>query len=93
MKAFEIVLVDIFADLPACIFDVLVVLQINLIIFECTKPAFNHNIVCPSAFPVHADLNFVRFQGIKIIMPRKLAALVGIEDDRFCNGKSLLQRG
>lgn len=57
--AFEVIGVNEFPNLPSGILEILVILQIDLVVFEGAEPAFNHDIVSPPALAIHADLNLL----------------------------------
>ncbi len=51
MEFFEVVGVNEFSDLPFRILDILVVLQIDLVVFEGAEPTLNQDVVSPPTLP------------------------------------------
>ncbi len=66
--------------------------QVDLLVFDRTPQALDQDVVPPSPFAVHADLDVVRRQHAGEGSPGKLAALVRIEDLRLAvAGQCVLQ--
>jgi len=76
MKPLGIVIVDEVFDPSFELFDVFVFLDINLLVFECSKESLNNDIVDASTFTVHSDSNPMILEYLDILFARILAALV-----------------
>lgn len=64
--------------------------QICFLVLEAPEPSFNHDIVSPAAFTIHALTDLVLFEKIHVLIACKLTALIRIQDNRFCYHKRLL---
>ena len=91
MQPFKVVPVDKISDLPARVPDVFIIFQVNLVIFQRAEPAFDHNVVGPAAFAVHADFHRVLFYVFDVVMAGKLAALIRIENFGSCHLERIFQ--
>src|SRR5699024_12243620 len=56
MTALKVVSMDILPDGTPCLTDVVILRQISFFILEAAEPALNHDVICPPAFPVHAQI-------------------------------------
>ena len=88
---FKVVSVDIFSDCNSGFLDVAVLCQICFFIFEASEPALDHDIICPSAFSIHALPDPISPDKIYILLTGKLAALIGIQNLRFCYFEGFFQ--
>lgn len=55
----------------------MVFVEVNLFCFQASEPAFNHDVVRPAGFPIHALPNLKFLQQPLIFIAGKLASLVG----------------
>ena len=85
MTPLKIVSVDILSDGGSGFFDVIVLCQIGFFILEAAEPALNHDIICPSAFTIHALPDSVSLYKVNILLTCKLTALIRIQYLRFCH--------
>ena len=92
MKTFKVVSVHIFTDCLPCFSDIVILGQICFLVLEASEPSFNHDIVSPPAFTIHALTDLVFFEEIHVLIACKLTALIRIQDNRFCYHKRLLYR-
>ena len=75
-----IVQVDVaFHTLPGLSWTAVIV-DIDLIVLQAAPEALNDDVVLGTAFPVHADANFVLFQQLNILRTCKMAALVTVDN-------------
>ena len=91
MTPFKVVNLDILSDGSPSFLYVVVLCQISFFIFEASEPALNHDIICPSAFTIHALPDSVFLYKVNILLTCKLTALIRIQYLRFCHFKSLFQ--
>ena len=84
MTPLKIVSVDILSDGGSGFFDVIVLSQIGFFILEAAEPTFNHDVVCPAAFAIHALPDSIFLHKINILLTCKLAALIRIQYLRCC---------
>ena len=54
MASLKIIIVNISSDGFSCFLEISILREICFLIFEAAKPAFNHDIICPAAFAIHA---------------------------------------
>ena len=66
MTTFKVVSVHIFTDCLPCFSDIVILGQICFLIFETPEPSFNHDIVSPAAFTIHALTDLVLFEKIEL---------------------------
>ena len=78
MASFKVVNVDIFSDGSPSFLYVVVLCQISFFIFEASEPALNHDIICPSAFTIHALPDSVFLYKVNIFLTCKLTALIRV---------------
>ena len=83
MTTFKVVSVHIFTDCLPCFSDIVILGQICFFVLEAPEPSFNHDIVSPAAFTIHALTDLVLFEKIHILIACKLTALIRIQDNRF----------
>lgn len=91
MTAFKVVSVNILPNRQSRFLDVIVLSKISFLIFEASKPAFNHDIIGPTALAVHALTDFVILNKIYILLAGKLAALIRIQNLWFGYFKSFVR--
>ena len=72
MTTFKVVSVHIFTDCLPCFSDIVILGQICFLVLEAPEPSFNHNIVSPAAFTIHALKDLVLFEKIHILIACKL---------------------
>ena len=89
MTTFKVVSVHIFTDCLPCFSDIVILGQICFLVLEASEPSFNHDIVSPPAFTIHALTDLVFFEEIHVLIACKLTALIRIQDNRFCYYKRL----
>ena len=92
MTTFKVVSVHIFTDCLPCFSDIVILGQICFLVLEASEPSFNHDIVSPPAFTIHALTDLVLFEEIHVLIACKLTALIRIQDNRFCHHKRLFLR-
>ena len=56
--------------------DVAVLCQIDLLVLETAEPSFNHDVICPVAFAIHALPDSVILYEVNIVLTGKLTALI-----------------
>ena len=78
MTPLKVVSVYILSDGSSGIFDVIVLCQVGFFILEATEPAFNHDVVCPATFAIHALTNAIFLYKIHVLLTCKLTSLIGI---------------
>lgn len=66
---------------------------ICFLVLETPEPSFDHDIVSPPAFTIHALTDLVLFEEIHVLIACKLTALIRIQDNRFCYHKRLFIGG
>ena len=79
----------IFPNSLPCFSDIVVLSQICFLVLETPEPSFDHDIVSPPAFTIHALTDLVLFEEIHVLIACKLTALILIQDNRFCHHKRL----
>ena len=92
MTALKVVDMYIAFDSRPCFPDVGILRKIGFLIFEATKPAFNHDVVCPAAFSIHALADMVFFEKCYVLGACKLTSLIRVQDQGLCHLESFLQR-
>ncbi len=73
----------IFPNSLPCFSDIVVLSQICFLVLETPEPSFDHDIVSPPAFTIHALTDLVLFEEIHVLIACKLTALIRIQDNRF----------
>lgn len=91
MTSFKIISVYIISDCCSSFLDIVVLCQICLFILEAAKPAFNHDIISPTAFVVHTLTNLVLFYKVNVLLTCELATLIRIKNLWFCHFKRLFK--
>ena len=81
MTTFKVVSVHIFTDCLPCFSDIVILGQICFLVLEASEPSFNHDIVSPPAFTIHALTDLVLFEEIHVLIACKLTALIRIQDN------------
>ena len=81
MTTFKVVNVHIFTDCLPCFSDIVILGQICFLVLEASEPSFNHDIVSPPAFTIHALMDLVFFEEIHVLIACKLTALIRIQDN------------
>ena len=76
MTTFKVVGVHIFTDCLPCFFDIVILGQIGFLLLEAPEPSFDHDIVSPPAFTIHALTDLVFFEKVYVLIACKLAALI-----------------
>lgn len=82
MTTFKVVSVHIFTDCLPCFSDIVILGQICFLVLEASEPSFNHDIVSPPAFTIHALTDLVLFEEIHVLIACKLTALIRIQCKR-----------
>ena len=72
MTTFKVVSVHIFTDCLPCFSDIVILGQICFLVLETPEPSFDHDIVSPAAFTIHALTDLVLFEKIHILIACKL---------------------
>ena len=91
MTAFKIVGVYIFSYRLSSLTYIGILSKVCFFIFKTAKPSFNHDIVSPAAFAIHALTDMVLFEKIHVFAACKLTSLVRVQDNRLCYLKCLFQ--
>lgn len=91
VTTFKIVGMNIFPNRFPCFTDIGILGQICFLVLETAKPPFNHNVIRPTAFSIHALTNLVLLEEIHIFIARKLTSLIRIQDNWFCCFKRFFQ--
>ena len=60
MASLKVIIVDISSDGFSCFLEISILREICFLIFEAAEPAFNHDIICPSAFALRSSASFSR---------------------------------
>ena len=81
MTTFKVVSVHIFTDCLPCFSDIVILGQICFLVLEASEPSFNHDLVSPPAFTIHALMDLVFFEEIHVLIACKLTALIRIQDN------------
>ena len=81
MTTFKVVSVHIFTDCLPYFSDIVILGQICFLVLEAPEPSFNHDIVSPPAFTIHALTDLVLFEEIHVLIACKLTALIRIQDN------------
>ena len=89
MTTFKVVSVHIFTDCLPCFSDIVILSQICFLVLEAPEPSFNHDIISPAAFTIHALTDLVFFEKVHVLIACELTALIRIQDNRFCYHKRL----
>lgn len=74
MASFKVIGVDIPSDGFSCFLEISILREICFLIFEAAEPAFNHDIICPSAFAIHALTDSAITNKIDVFVTGKLAS-------------------
>ena len=78
MASFKVIGVDVSANCFSCFFEIGVFCEICFLILEASEPPFNHDVICPAAFPVHALTDSVVTDEVNVFIAGELAALIRI---------------
>ena len=78
MASLKVIGVDIFTDSCSGFPDIVILCQIGFLLLEAAEPSFDHDIICPSAFPVHALTNAIFFDEVNVLLACELATMIGI---------------
>ena len=78
---FKVVSVHIVTDCLPCFSDIVILGQIGFLVLEASEPSFDHDIVSPPAFTIHALTDLVLFEEIHVLIACKLTALIRIQDN------------
>src|SRR5574344_326245 len=78
MATFKVISVDILSNGSSSFLDIVVLCQISFFILKAAEPTFNHDIISPTAFTIHALANSILFYKVNILLTCELAALIRI---------------
>ena len=92
MTTFKVVSVHIFTDCLPCFSDIVILGQIGFLLLEAPEPSFDHDIVSPPAFTIHALTDLVLFEEIHVLIACKLTSLIRVQNQGFCHLESFFQR-
>ena len=92
MTALKVVGMYIAFDSRSRFQDVGILCKIGFLIFEAAKPAFNHDVVCPAAFSIHALTDMVFFEKCYVLGACKLTSLIRVQNQGVCHLESFFQR-
>ncbi len=84
----KVVGVDILSNGGSGFPDVVVLCQICFLVLEASEPSFNHDIVSPPAFTIHALTDSIILYKVNVLLTCELASLIRIQDLRFCHSES-----
>ena len=84
MTTFKVVNVHIFTDCLPCFSDIVILGQIGFLVLEASKPSFDHDIVSPPAFTIHALTDLVLFEKVHVLI-----ACEFLEEDEMFFGRVL----
>ena len=79
MTTFKVVCMHIFPNSLPCFSDIVVLGQICFLVLEASEPSFNHDIVSPPAFTIHALTDLVLFEKVHVL----IACEFSEEDEMF----------
>ena len=91
MTPLKVIGVDILANSSSGFSDVVVLCQIGFFIFEATEPTLNHDVVCPSAFSIHALADTVFLYKVNVQLTCKLTTLIRIQNLWFGHFEGFFQ--
>ena len=80
MASFKVIGVDIPSDGFSCFFEISILREICFLILEAAEPAFNHDIIGPSTFAIHALMDSVITNKVDVFVAGELAALIRVDD-------------
>ena len=69
----------IFTDCLPCFSDIVILGQICFLVLEAPEPSFNHDIISPAAFTIHALTDLVLFEKVHVL----IACEFSEEDEMF----------
>ena len=72
MTPLKVICVDILIDRGSGFPNIIVLCQIGFFIFEAAKPAFNHDVIGPPAFSIHALADIISSDKINVLLTGKL---------------------
>ena len=78
MASFKVICANVFANCFSCFFEIGVFCEIRFLILEASEPPFNHDVICPAAFPVHALTDSVVTDEVNVFIAGELAALIRV---------------
>ena len=81
---------DIPSDGFSCFLEISILREICFLILEAAEPAFNHDIIGPSTFVIHALPDSVITNKVDVFVTGKLAALIRVV--RYYDYSALLAR-
>ena len=84
MKPFLIVEPDVVVDLGSCVPRRGRVVEIHLLIFDCSKKTFRDHVIESSSFPVHADENALFLKTLNREITREMASRIAVPHDGSC---------
>ena len=79
MTTFKVVCMHIFPNSLPCFSDIVVLGQICFLVLETPEPSFDHDIVSPPAFTIHALTDLVLFEKVHVL----IACEFSEEDEMF----------
>ena len=80
MASFKVIGVDIPSDGFSRFLEISILREVCFLILETAKPAFNHDIIGPSAFAIHALPNSIISNKFDVFVTGELAALIRVDD-------------
>ena len=80
MASFKVIGVDIPSNGFSRFLEISILREVCFLILETAKPAFNHDIICPSAFAIHALPNSIISNKFDVFVTGKLASLIRVDD-------------
>lgn len=75
--------VNISFDSCSGFFDIIILCQVSFFILKTSKPSFDHDIISPTTFSIHALTDTIFFYKIDILLAGKLTSLIWVQDLRF----------
>ena len=78
MAALKVVGVDILPYGDPGFTDVIALRRISFFVLEAAEPSLNHDVICPTAFPVHALTDPVFVHEVNVLLTCELTSLIRI---------------
>ena len=76
MTTFKVVCMHIFPNSLPCFSDIVVLGQICFLVHETPELSFDHDIVSPATFTIHALTDLVLFEKVHVLIACKLTTLI-----------------
>lgn len=76
MISFKVIGVNILFDSYSGFFDIIILCQVSFFILKTSKLSFDHDIISPTTFSIHALTDTIFFYKIDILLAGKLTSLI-----------------